>query len=97
MIRTLLRVTRYDRNGSSPLKLIDKVPKNIPIIIISSLKDQIVPFKSSENIYTRLFDNGCIAHLIKLEKSDHSNYVGNNKDDTFKYYNDIMGYYEKYL
>ena len=49
---------RYTRHGLSPANCIENISKEIPIFIICSKEDRLVPFSSSINVYKKLVESG---------------------------------------
>jgi hypothetical protein len=49
---------RYTRYGYSPANCIENISKEIPIFIICSKQDRLVPFSSSINVYKKLVESG---------------------------------------
>lgn len=49
---------RYTRHGLSPANCIESISKEIPIFIICSKEDRLVPFSSSINVYKKLVESG---------------------------------------
>jgi hypothetical protein len=49
---------RYLRSGWSPAKCLENIPKEIPILIICSEEDRLVPASTSINIYKKLVESG---------------------------------------
>lgn len=92
-IHVLMRMLfmQYDKNGISPLHNIDKISKNIPILIVCSLEDKLVPWQSSFAIYTALRNAGHNnTHILVLEKGAHANLFSE------KYQNVVHAFYQKY-
>lgn len=64
---------RYSKNGINPLSLIKNIPTSMPILIICSLKDQLVPWYSSYRIYQELRATGhSNAHILILKQGTHA-------------------------
>lgn len=70
----------YDPQGIQPIKMVDKMPKNIPILIICSKQDTLIPVSSSANVYKKLRQTGHDkAHLLVVDHGVHANIL-NGKD-----------------
>jgi len=49
---------KYTRYGYSPANCIENISKDIPIFIICSKEDHLVPYSSSINVYKKLIESG---------------------------------------
>jgi hypothetical protein len=78
-------VTSYLVNGTSPTKNAFMYPSNIPTLIISSIKDEVVPYKLTKNLY----DKCCRFHnnfdMLTLNNSYHNSYTFEDSSDTILY------------
>lgn len=87
--------TAYEANGISPIKSIKDFSKNIPVLIISSKKDEMVPFPCAKNMYKQLkiagYDN---VHFLKLKNSNHDSYSCHNDEDRKLYEEVIHAFYK---
>lgn len=66
---------RYDHKGIHPRDSIVKIKrKDIPLFIIWSKKDRVVPYTSSKNVYDLFKDNGhAKLHGVSLNTGSHAN------------------------
>jgi hypothetical protein len=75
MIKLLPKITEFDHNGILPIKLIESMPKEIPILLITSYKDDVVPAACTINIYNQLRNAGHNkVHLLVLKNASHVGY-----------------------
>ncbi len=65
---------QYDPDGITPIKAIKKIKrKDIPILIVCSKEDVIVPWYSTARLYLRFLRTGHThVYLLVLEKGDHA-------------------------
>jgi alpha-beta hydrolase superfamily lysophospholipase len=63
---------RYNWHGIKPIDLIAEVPRDLPILLICSEEDQLVPCSSTERLYEELCKAGCTkVQLLKLPGGRH--------------------------
>jgi hypothetical protein len=63
---------KYKRSGLKPIDCIKCVDQNIPLLIIASKSDTLVPWESSFLLYQALREDGHQkVHFILLEKGEH--------------------------
>jgi predicted esterase len=63
----------YSEKGIRPIDCVHKISKDIPILIICSKEDILVPYESSQRLYQKLKDEGHgKVHLLILEKGNHA-------------------------
>lgn len=78
-----------------PIDYVNRVNKNIPILIICSLSDTLVPFQSSMRLYHALKKSGHTkTHIVILSKGKHGFLLqGDNKKS---YEAAVHNFYKKY-
>lgn len=65
-----------DLDGIMPAKTVAKISPDIPILLVHSKKDQVIPVKSSRNIYCQLVDTGHTkVHLLELPAGRHGKLI----------------------
>lgn len=76
-------IFRHAFNGITPLKAIQNLPKDLPILILATQKDALVPYASSQllydiflkngytNVHFSLFNYGRHARLVMHEQATH--------------------------
>jgi alpha-beta hydrolase superfamily lysophospholipase len=63
---------RYNWQGIKPIDLIAEIPQDLPILLVRSQEDQLVPCSSTERLYEELCKAGCTkVHLLKLPLGRH--------------------------
>lgn len=88
---------KYDPNGISPAKNVEHFPKGIPVVLITSETDEVVPTSSTQKLANALADRGeNDVYLIKLKNSKHPSYMFSNKDDHDKYESALHAIYQRY-
>jgi len=64
----------YNPNGIQPIQVVDKISKDIPILLICSKQDGLIPSSSTINLYRKIVESGHTrAHLLELERGPHAN------------------------
>ena len=70
---------KYKPNGIRPIDMAPKVRKNLPILIIISAKDGLVPVWSSINLYNELRATGHDhVYLMVFEDGKHAKLINHN-------------------
>jgi len=94
--RILPYISSYDPNAPNITDTILDLPRNIPILFITSEKDKTVPYQCSLNIYQKLINNGFTnVSICVLGKAGHDDYISNNDRDRAIYYDAVMKIYEQ--
>ncbi len=97
LITLLPKVSNFKQEGILPIKLIDKVPFNTPILLITSLKDTTVPWQCTMNIYRQLRKKGHQnVHILILKKAGHTWYPQCSKQERALYQNVVHAFYKQY-
>ena len=86
---------RYKRDGLCPGNCVENIPKNIPILIICSVKDALVPYTSSVNIYKKLIAAGHEHTYIFIADHGHHSRILYDVDGE-KYQAITHAFYKKY-
>ncbi len=95
--KTGTEITQHDENGPTPLTLADKFPHHIPVIFMTSKKDEIVSSECTKNLANAVAQTSHPhVYLIELERAGHKNYPFNNKQDTLTYLNAVHSLYKKF-
>lgn len=82
------RYGAYHKEGPSPLELVDKFPKNIPYLFITSEADTLVPCENTKRIAQALADRGeNEVFLLVLKNSTHPSYMFDTDEDRANYQN----------
>jgi hypothetical protein len=77
-IHSMLRICAscYTQDGPFPIDYAEKIPLDIPLLLVTSVRDEIVPYQSTIRLYCRLKERGCKnVHLLVLKYSNHKGYM----------------------
>jgi Prolyl oligopeptidase family len=86
---------RYTRHGWSPAKCLENIPKDIPILIICSQEDRLVPASTSMNVYKKLVESGHKhTYIFVTEHGKHAAILQGPDGD--KYQCVVNAFYKKY-
>ncbi len=86
---------KFDANGVFPIKVAHNIYKELPLIIIASLEDTLIPAANSASIYFKLRDCGHQhIYFLLLDKGAHAHLLEN--DDAPLYFNVVHAFYKKY-
>jgi pimeloyl-ACP methyl ester carboxylesterase len=85
----------YKKNGIKPITVIDKIDKNIPVLLIHSQQDTLIPVSSSRILYNRLKATGHThVYLLELPYGEHAQYqLGKS---AASYTQVVHAFYKKY-
>lgn len=87
----------HDLNGIQPIELVDQFPKDIPVLLITSKKDSVVPCKTTWNLYYELKDAGHPhVYILELDHSSHPRYMMDNENDKIAYQAVVHAFYAKF-
>ena len=87
----------YKVNGMEPRDMLGRFPHDIPILFVTSKKDEIVPFYSVKNLYKRLRFNGYSnVYYCELNDSSHSRYTATSACDVERYTSAVHSFYRQY-
>jgi len=97
MVRSIItKVTSYKNNGISPDQSVSTYPKDLPTLLVSSKKDEVVPHCCTKSLYRKLKDRGCKVHFLVLENAGHSGYSTHNQQDKDLYEQVLHAFYKHY-
>lgn len=83
----------FKKKGEHPIDLVSKIDKNIPILLICSKEDWVVPYESTVKLYQELKESGHQkTHIIILEKGIH----GSLNLQRTAYQAGLHAFYKKY-
>lgn len=72
----------YNPTGTQPIFMIDKLPKDLPIIILHSIRDKILPYDGAIALYTRLrHQENSFVYFIRSERNLHINLLKTTIED----------------
>lgn len=81
--------------GIFPIKVTDKIPAHIPIMLVHSKKDKVVPVTSSRNLYIKLRSTGNNhVYLVELLSGSHGKLL--HGPDADLYFFSVHAFYKKY-
>ena len=70
----------HNLSGIQPIKAASSIPHHIPILLIATKKDTIVPAHSTSRIYNELVKSGHTkAHILIIDHGKHANICWHNK------------------
>ena len=92
-VETIFR--KYRTTGIQPIDSITAINKQLPILIICSKEDQLVPYKSSLALYKALINNGHTkTRILITEQGKHSKIIMSRDGDQVK--KTIKQWYDHY-
>jgi len=76
---------KYCAHGPFPGQYVDQIPGDIPILLVTSLMDEVVPYQSTMRLYQLLKAQGHTrVHLLVLQKSHHDSYMVGIERDVYQ-------------
>ncbi len=67
---------KYKRDGVRPIDVVQNFPKDLPVLIVCSKEDKLVPAQGTIRLYKKLRKTGHNhAHLLVLNEGEHSKLV----------------------
>jgi len=85
----------YNRNGIRPIDMVSDIRKELPILIICSKEDPLVPWYSSIQLYKKLKESGHLSvHLFLADHGKHSRILCDQDGNTYQAV--VHAFYEKY-
>jgi len=87
--------SKYRENGIQAINMVNKIRPNMPILIICSTQDTLVPADSSIRLYKALRESGheC-THLLVVNSGKHSKMLWDKEGATYQ--NVVHAFYKKY-
>ncbi len=93
----LTLVTSYKKDGISPINNINNIPRNLPILLVTSRVDESVPCQCTINLYNALRSIGRKeVNILILDKSSHVGYICDNIQDKNNYQSVVHAFYRYY-
>ena len=93
--RFLLKLTEYNSTKKTPLEYIKDLNPNIPVVVVSSIIDEVVANKLSKKVYSNL--PSVKKWYIELYKSSHPKYASAEESDRHRYYTELHNIYDLIL
>ena len=85
----------YNKQGIKPINVVNKINKHIPILLIHSRQDTLIPFESSKALYTKLRQSGHKhVYLLELYYGEHARYQFSKSALTYQQV--VNAFYKKY-
>lgn len=86
---------KYTRYGNTPANCITSIPKDIPILIVCSQEDSLVPYTSSINVYKKLRESGHDnTYIFITEHGKHAAILSGIDGEKYQWV--INAFYKKY-
>ena len=86
---------KYKIDALQPIDVVYKIPLNMPILIVCSLEDKLVPAYSSYHLYEALRARGHKhAYILVLEKGKHAKLLHGQSGEQYEYV--VHAFYKKY-
>jgi len=86
---------QHNKNGIRPLDTVDTIKKDLPILLICSEQDGVVPATSTMELYKKLQESGHQhTYIFKAHKGDHANIL--QDADGQNYQRVVHAFYKKY-
>lgn len=87
--------SKFNPKGIFPIKVVQNIQKDLPILIIASLQDDLIPALSTAAIYSKLRETDHPhVHFLLLEKGAHGYLL--EDEDAHIYLNAVHAFYKKY-
>lgn len=86
---------QYSRKGIQPIEVVHKIPTDMPILLICSKEDPLIPWWSTMALYKRLRETGHEhAYILLLDRGKHANIIFG--PDSEKYVNVFHAFSRRY-
>lgn len=90
-------IIAFKKDGTSPIKMVNDFPQDIPVAFITSKKDREVPPICTKTLVRALLKTGHPhVYFLELNNSSHPNYASDNDQDKTDYQNFMHALYQKY-
>ena len=87
--------TSLNMNGPFPIDLVDQIDKNLPILMVHSRSDQVIPTNSSRKLYVKLLQSGHNnIYLLELARGDHGKLMQGMEAEIYQ--NCVHAFLQKY-
>ena len=95
MIKLLPKVTEFKHDGILPIKVAQEIPRDMPVLLITSLKDKVVPHACTMNVYRTLRETGHTnVHILVCKKASHIGYPWCSEKKLYE--SVVHAFYKKY-
>lgn len=87
--------SKFNPKGIFPIKVVQNIQKDLPILLVASLQDDLIPALSTATIYSKLVETGHPhVYFVLLEKGAHGYLL--EDEDAHIYLNAVHAFYKKY-
>lgn len=87
----------YKPDGIQPIKLVNKIQHDVPIIIFHSKKDALIDIDHSRKLYIELIkEKRNNVYLIETENGDHANIIWSKTKENLFVVNVVHEFYKKH-
>lgn len=95
--KLLTLTTSYKKDGEAPINNANKIPKDLPILLITSRADDGVPLSCTLNLYRALKANQHKnVYILVLSRSCHVGYICDDEDDKKIYEAVVHAFYKHF-
>ena len=86
---------QHKRHGICPIEVVHNIPKDFPLIIISSKQDSTAPCQGAKALYRKLLEtNHPNAHILVLDNGRHSKLLKDEQGHIYQ--NTVHAFYKKF-
>lgn len=86
-------ISSYNPNSYYSKANVLDLPKDLPILFITSLNDKMVPYNCTLEMYNNLLNNGYTrCKIVILKKPHHDNYLTDNEEDRITYLSEVNNF-----
>ena len=95
IFKLFLKYTKYKEHGEHPIDTVGNIRSDLPIMIICSQADGIVPCSSTVNLYKKLLENKHEhAYLVKFNTGKHAQLLWSEHGQQLR--NVVHAFYQRY-
>lgn len=85
----------YNKSKNAPIDWVSCIPKDMPILLICTSEDTIVPASSTKRLYAQLCKSGCTnVHLLEFPEGIHANIAWSRYGR--EYHTVLHAFYKRY-
>jgi len=97
LVRAVLPwISRYRADGPQAIDNVTKLPRDIPILFITSYADKTVPYMCTTSMYEKMVDAGYTnVHIVTLSRAGHDNYLSKCEVDRQDYIAAVLKLYSE--
>ena len=92
-------LVNYKTNGQQPINSVVKIKnKQLPILIVCSKEDTLIPWTSSERLYKKFKEEGFVnCELVVVDRGPHGNILFAIDGDGQKYHDAVQAFYKNII